>query len=95
MREQHRTDQVLAEFELMLGALAPAARTALTAAMLTLDQGARLYPRIAGACWEHRGTLTRRQNENRRGPRRPRAFRADRDGTLSPWLVVVLVLSPC
>ena len=48
MREQHRTGPVLAEFELMLGALAPAARTALTAAMLTLDQGARLYPRARG-----------------------------------------------
>jgi len=48
MREQHRTGQVLAEFELMLGALAPAARRALTAAVLTLDQGARLYPRARG-----------------------------------------------
>jgi hypothetical protein len=48
MREQHQTDQVLAEFELMLGALAPAARKALIAAVVTLDQGARLYPRARG-----------------------------------------------
>src|ERR1700728_110064 len=48
MREQHRTGPVLAELELMLGALAPAARTALIAAVLTLDQGARLYPRARG-----------------------------------------------
>jgi hypothetical protein len=48
MREQQRTGQVLAEFELMRGALAPAARRALTAALLTLDQGARLYPRARG-----------------------------------------------
>jgi hypothetical protein len=39
---------VLAEFELMLGALAPAARRALTAVVVVLDQGARLYPRARG-----------------------------------------------
>ena len=44
MRAHHRTDRVLAEFELMLGALAPAARKALTAAVVVLDQGARLPP---------------------------------------------------
>jgi hypothetical protein len=44
MRAHHRTDRVLAGFELMLGALAPAARTALTAAVVVLDQGAQLYP---------------------------------------------------
>jgi len=48
MRTHHRTDRVLAEFELMLGALAPAARRALTAAIVVLDQGARLYPRSRG-----------------------------------------------
>ncbi len=48
MRAHHRTDRVLAEFELMLGALAPGARKALTAAMVALDQGARLYPRSRG-----------------------------------------------
>jgi hypothetical protein len=32
----------------MLGALAPAARRALTAAIVVLDQGARLYPRSRG-----------------------------------------------
>jgi len=48
MRAHHRTDRVLAEFELMLGALAPAARNALTAALVLLDQGARLYPRSRG-----------------------------------------------
>jgi hypothetical protein len=48
MRAHHRTDRVLAEFELMLDALAPTARKALTAAVIALDQGARLYPRARG-----------------------------------------------
>ena len=48
MRAHHRTDRVLAEFELMLGALAPAARKALTTAIVALDHGARLYPRSRG-----------------------------------------------
>jgi hypothetical protein len=48
MRTHHRADRVLAEFELVLGALAPAARKALTAALVVLDQGARLYPRSRG-----------------------------------------------
>jgi hypothetical protein len=48
MRAHHRTDRVMAEFELMLGALAPGARKALTTALVALDQGARLYPRSRG-----------------------------------------------
>jgi hypothetical protein len=48
MRAHHRTDRVLSEFELMLDALAPATRRALTAAIVALDQGARLYPRSRG-----------------------------------------------
>jgi hypothetical protein len=48
MRAHHRTDRVMAEFELTLGALAPGARKALTAALVALDQGARLYPRSRG-----------------------------------------------
>jgi hypothetical protein len=44
----HRTDRVLAEFELTVAALAPAARQGLTAALVVLDQGARLYPRARG-----------------------------------------------
>jgi len=48
MRLHHRTDRVLAEFEAMLGALAPAAARALTKAIVALDQGARLYPRSRG-----------------------------------------------
>ena len=48
MRAHHRTDRVLAEFELMFGALPPGARKALTAAIVVLDQGARLYPRARG-----------------------------------------------
>ena len=48
MRGHHRTDRVLAEFELMLDALAPAARKALTVVIVALDQGARLYPRSRG-----------------------------------------------
>jgi len=35
----------------MLDALAPAARNALTAAIVALDQGARLYPRSRGRCF--------------------------------------------
>jgi hypothetical protein len=48
MRTHHRTDRVLDEFELMLGAMAPGARKGLIAAFVTLDQGARLYPRSRG-----------------------------------------------
>jgi hypothetical protein len=48
MREHHRTDRVLAEFELVLGALAPTARKGLIAVFVLLDQGARLYPRARG-----------------------------------------------
>jgi hypothetical protein len=48
MRTHHRTDRVLDEFELMLGAMAPSARKGLIAAFVTLDQGARLYPRSRG-----------------------------------------------
>jgi hypothetical protein len=48
MRTHHRTDRVLAQFELMLDALAPAARKALIAAIVALDQGARLYPPSRG-----------------------------------------------
>jgi hypothetical protein len=48
MRTHHRTDRTLAEFELMLGALAPGARKAMIAALITLDEGARLYPPAKG-----------------------------------------------
>ena len=48
MRAHHRTERVLAEFELMLAALAPAARKALTAAFVVLEHGARLYPPARG-----------------------------------------------
>jgi hypothetical protein len=48
MLAHHRTDRVLAEFEQMLGALAPTARKGLTAALMAIDQGARLYPRARG-----------------------------------------------
>jgi hypothetical protein len=48
VREGHRTDRVLGEFRLMLAALPPAARRALTIALLAVDQGARLYPRSGG-----------------------------------------------
>jgi hypothetical protein len=48
MRAHHRTGQVLAEFELLLAALNPVARRALTAALVALDHGARLYPRSRG-----------------------------------------------
>jgi hypothetical protein len=48
LRAHHRTDRVLAEFELTLAALAPSARKGVIAAMAALDQGARLYPRARG-----------------------------------------------
>jgi hypothetical protein len=48
MRAHHRTDRVLAEFELVLAALNPVARRGLIAAMAALDHGARLYPRSRG-----------------------------------------------
>jgi hypothetical protein len=48
MLTHHRTDRVLAEFEQMLGALAPSARKGLAAALVAIDQGARLYPRSRG-----------------------------------------------
>jgi hypothetical protein len=43
IRAGHRTEDVLAEFELMLGALPPATQRALIAAFLAFDRGARLY----------------------------------------------------
>ena len=44
VRAGRRADRVLHELGLMLGALPPTARQALTAALVLLDQGARLYP---------------------------------------------------
>jgi hypothetical protein len=43
-----RTEAVIGEFDLFLGALHPAARRALHGALLAIDQGARLYPRAHG-----------------------------------------------
>ena len=43
-----RVERVLGEFGLMLGSLSPAARKGLVAGLLTLDQGARLYPPSRG-----------------------------------------------
>jgi len=48
VRTERRTVQVLAEFELLLGALRPAARRAVGAAFVAVDQGARLYPPARG-----------------------------------------------
>ncbi len=44
VRAEGRTERVLGEFDLMLRALRPAARSMLTAAFVAFDQGARLYP---------------------------------------------------
>jgi hypothetical protein len=44
VRAEQRTERVLREFGLMLSALPPAARKALSAALILVDQGARLYP---------------------------------------------------
>jgi hypothetical protein len=48
MLRHHRTDRVLGQFELMLAAVAPEARKALTVTLTVLDQAARLYPRSRG-----------------------------------------------
>ena len=48
VRLDQRTDRVLREFGLMLGSLPPAARKALAAALVLVDQGARLYPPARG-----------------------------------------------
>jgi hypothetical protein len=48
VRAGQRTDRVLGELGLMLGALPPFARKALTMALVVLDQGARLYPPSRG-----------------------------------------------
>lgn len=48
VRAEQRTERVLREFGLMLSALPPAARKALSAALILLDQGARLYPPSRG-----------------------------------------------
>jgi hypothetical protein len=48
VRAGQRTERVLGEFSLMLSSLPPAARKALTAALVVLDQGARLYPPSRG-----------------------------------------------
>jgi hypothetical protein len=48
VRAGQRADRLLAEFGLMLGSLPPAARKALAAALVLLDQGARLYPPSRG-----------------------------------------------
>jgi hypothetical protein len=48
VRAGQRTDHVLGELALMLGALPTAARKGLGAALVVLDQGARLYPPSRG-----------------------------------------------
>jgi len=48
VRTERRTDLVLAEFERLCCVVPPAARCALSAAFVVLDQGARLYPRSGG-----------------------------------------------
>ena len=48
VRAGQRTDRVLGELGLMLAALPPAARKGLAAALIGLDQGARLYPPSRG-----------------------------------------------
>jgi hypothetical protein len=48
MTAHHRTDRVLGELELMMDAVAPEARKALTITLVLLDEAARLYPRSRG-----------------------------------------------
>jgi hypothetical protein len=53
IRTGHRTEDVLAEFELMLGALPPTVRRALVAVFLAFDRGARLYRPAGGRRFAH------------------------------------------
>ena len=48
VRAGQRAERVLREFGLMLGSMPPAARTALAAVLVLIDQGARLYPPSRG-----------------------------------------------
>ena len=48
MTTHHRTERVLDELDLVMGALAPEARKALTVTLVILDEAARLYPRSRG-----------------------------------------------
>lgn len=48
VRAGQRADRVLAEYALMLDVMPPAARMALAAVLVMLDQGARLYPPSRG-----------------------------------------------
>jgi hypothetical protein len=48
MTAHHRTDRVLGELDLMMAALSPEARKALTVTLVVLDEAARLYPRSRG-----------------------------------------------
>jgi hypothetical protein len=48
VRTDQRTERVLREFGLMLGALPSAARMVLATALVLLDQGARVYPPARG-----------------------------------------------
>jgi hypothetical protein len=48
VRVDQRTERVLREFGLMLGALPSAARKALATALILVDQGARVYPPARG-----------------------------------------------
>jgi hypothetical protein len=48
VRAARRLERVLGEFGLMLRSLSPAARKALVAGLLAVDQGARLYPPARG-----------------------------------------------
>jgi hypothetical protein len=48
-----RTDDTIREFDQFFAALAPAARRALSAILLAVDHGARLYPRARGRRFAH------------------------------------------
>jgi len=49
------TDKLLAEFELLLGALPPGVRSPALAGLVAFDQGARLYPAARGRRFVHLG----------------------------------------
>ena len=68
MAAHHRTDRVLGELELMLAALAPEARKALTVTLVVLDQAARLSPGHGGGVSPSSTTRPPRRTSGRCSP---------------------------
>ena len=73
VRVGRRADRVLEEFGLMLDSLPAAARKAMAAALVLVDQGARLYPAAAagGSPGSTTGWPARTYGPSWRGTTRP------------------------